>query len=94
MKLHVLAGSIGAAIVIAGYLVQISALIRFRRAEAVSAASYLLWGSASGLLLMHAIRIGSPVFIVLTGFQVTGCLVIAGLAVLFNRRTRAMQAQT
>lgn len=86
MKLHVLAGSIGAAIVIAGYIIQIWTLIRFRRAEGVSAASYLLWGAASALLLVHAIRIGSPVFMILTGFQVTGCLLIAGMAVAFTRR--------
>lgn len=82
-------GAIGAAIVISAYLFQISRLAITRVAHGVSVQSYLLWAAASALMLIHALGIGSGVFIVLTSSHLIACLVIAGLALRFGRKATA-----
>jgi ABC-type uncharacterized transport system permease subunit len=84
MALHTLSGAIGAGIIIVGYFVEITRLVRTRRSDGVSILSYLLWSVASGLLLVHARGMWSMVFIVLTTFQALSCLLIAVLASRFR----------
>jgi hypothetical protein len=84
MALHTLSGAIGTGILIGGYFIQITRLVRTRRADGVSISSYLLWSAASGLLLVHAMGMRSTVFIVLTTFQALSCLLIAVLASRFR----------
>ena len=78
-------GAIGAGIVIGGYFPEIARLVRTRRSDGVSIPSYLLWSAASGLLLVEAWGMRSPVFIVLTTFQALFSLLIAVLASRFRR---------
>jgi CHASE2 domain-containing sensor protein len=89
MDLHTLGGTVGTGIIIGGYIPEIAQLVRKRRSEGVSITSYLLWSAASGLLLMHAWHIHSPVFIVLTTFQALACLLIGALAYQFRQGTNA-----
>jgi len=89
MDIHTLSGTVGAGIVMGGYLPQIARLVRTRRSDGVSIPSYLLWSAASGLLLLHAQHIRSPVFTVLTTFQVLCCLFIAVLAWRFRQGRKA-----
>ena len=84
MALHTLIGAIGTGIIIGGYFPEILRLLRTRRSDGVSILSYLLWSAASGLLLVHAWNMRSPVFIVLTTSQVLSCLLIAVLASRFR----------
>jgi hypothetical protein len=84
MALHTLIGAIGTGIIIGGYFLAITRLVRTRRSAGVSISSYLLWSAASGLLLVHAWGMRSTVFIVLTTFQAQSCLLIAVLASRFR----------
>lgn len=93
MQWHFTAGAIGTAMLSVGYLLQVAHLIRKRRADGVSPASYLVWALAAALVLVHEWRIFEPISIFLTGFETVACLAIAGLAIRFNR-TRAATEST
>jgi hypothetical protein len=93
MDLHILSGTAGTSLVIGGYVPEIARLVRTRRSDGVSIASYLLWSAASGLLFVHAWHIRSPVFIVLTSFQALSCLLIAVLAYGFRQGRSATGVQ-
>ena len=84
MELHTLSGFLGTGIVVGGYISQLARLVRMHRAEGVSARTYLLWAVASGLLLVHAMGMGSLVFTVLTISQILGCVLIAILATIYR----------
>lgn len=88
MEWHFTAGAIGTAMLSVGYLLQVAHLIRKRRAEGVSPTSYLVWALAAALVLIHEWGISEPISIFLTGFETVACLLIAGLAIWFNRTTR------
>jgi hypothetical protein len=85
MELHMLSGFLGTGIVAGGYISDLARLVRTHRAEGVSGRTYLLWAVASGLLLVHARRMLSLVFTVLTISQIFGCVLIATLATIFRR---------
>ncbi len=87
-------GYIGAAIVISAYLFQIGRIAVTRVAHGVSVHSYLLWAVASALMLFHALGIGSGVFIVLTGSHLAACVIIAGLAIWFGKKTAVADPET
>ena len=89
MDLHLLSGTAGTSLIIGGYVPEIARLVRTRRSDGVSVASYLLWSAASGLLFLHALNIRSAVFIVLTPFQALSCLLIAVLASRFRQGSSA-----
>jgi hypothetical protein len=93
MDLHTLGGAVGTGITIGAYFPEIARLVRKRRSEGVSITSYLLWSVASGLLLMHAWTIRSPVFIVLTMFQALSCLLICILAYYFRQGRNASRVK-
>lgn len=94
MQWHFTAGAIGTAMLSIGYLIQIGHLVRKRRAEGVSPMSYLVWAVAAALVLVHEWGITEPISIFLTGFETVTCLLIAGLAVWFNRSGSAAESGT
>lgn len=85
MQWHFTAGAIGTAMLSVGYLLQVAHLIRKRRSDGVSPTSYLVWALAAALVLIHEWGISEPISIFLTGFETVACLLIAGLAIAFNR---------
>lgn len=84
MVLHTLSGAVGTGIVVIAYVPQFARIARARRAADVSIPTYLLWAVASALLLVHAMGMGSVVFMVLTIFQIVACLLIVALALWFR----------
>jgi len=85
MELNTLSGSLGAGIVVGGYISQVARLVRTHSAEGVSGRTYILWAVASGLLLIHARGMRSVVFTVLMISQILGCIVIATMATIYRR---------
>jgi len=77
-----LAGFAGTLLVIVAYVPQVHHLIKERCTGGISLRAYTLWLAAAVLLLLHAIGIRDPVFILLQAYQLTAC----GLIVFFCRK--------
>lgn len=74
-----LAGFAGTLLVIVAYVPQVHHLIKERCTGGISVRAYYLWLAAALLLLLHAIGIRDPVFILLQTYQLAAC----GLIVYF-----------
>jgi len=74
-----LAGFVGTTLVIVAYVPQVHHLIKERCTGGISVRAYYLWFAAALLLMIHAIGIGDPVFILLQGYQLAAC----GLVIFF-----------
>ena len=74
-----LMGLLGTALVIVAYLPQIQHLIKEQCTGGISVKAYYMWFTAALLLLIHAIAIRDPVFVMLQGYQLGAC----GLIVFF-----------
>ena len=79
-----LAGFVGTLLVIVAYVPQIHHLIKERCTGGISLRAYYLWLAAAVLLLIHAIAIQDPVFILLQTYQLAAC----GLIVFYCRKYR------
>ncbi len=79
-------GYAGTTLVMVAYLPQIFHLVVMRCSAGISLRAYAIWSVASLLLVIHAIGITAPVFIVLTGSQFAATLTIAWLAWVFKDR--------
>jgi uncharacterized protein with PQ loop repeat len=77
-----LIGFLGTGLVIVAYLPQIRHLIKERCSGGISIKAYCIWFVAALLILVHAIGIQDPVFIVLQGYQLAAC----GLIVFFCKK--------
>ncbi len=77
-------GYAGTTLVMVAYLPQIFHLVVMRCSAGISLRAYAIWIVASLLLVIHAIGIAAPVFIVLTGSQFVATLTIAWLAWVFK----------
>ena len=77
-----LMGFLGTILVIVAYLPQIHHLIKEQCSGGISIKAYCMWFVAALLILVHAIGIQDPVFIVLQGYQ----LVVCGLIVFFCKK--------
>jgi uncharacterized protein with PQ loop repeat len=75
-------GLLGTALVIIAYLPQIHHLIKEQCTGGISVKAYCMWFAAALLLLVHAIAIHDPVFIMLQSYQLGAC----GLIVFFCRK--------
>lgn len=85
-----LIGFLGTALVIAAYLPQIRHLIKEQCTGGISLRAYWMWFTAAMLLLVHAIAIQDPVFIVLQGYQLGAC----GLIIFFCRKYKGSVCET
>lgn len=74
-----LVGFLGTSLVIIAYFPQIHHLIKEQCSGGISIKAYCIWFVAALLILVHAIGIQDPVFIVLQGYQLAAC----GLIVFF-----------
>ncbi len=77
-----LVGFLGTALVISAYLPQIQHLIKEHCTGGISLRAYYMWLTAALLLLVRALAIQDPVFILLQGYQLGAC----GLIVFFCRK--------
>ena len=77
-----LMGLLGTTLVIVAYLPQIQHLIKEQCIGGISVKAFCMWFAAAVLLLVHAIAIHDPVFIMLQGYQLAAC----GLIVFFCRK--------
>lgn len=71
-----LIGFLGTALVISAYLPQIQHLIKEQCTGGISLRAYYMWLTAALLLLVHAVAIQDPVFILLQGYQLGACSLI------------------
>ena len=83
-------GFLGTILVIAAYLPQIRHLIKERCTGGISLRAYYIWFAAALLLLIHAIAIRDPVFILLQAYQLGAC----GLIVFFCRKYKGSVCET
>ena len=75
-------GFLGTGLVIIAYVPQIHHLIKERCSAGISIRAYAMWFASGIFILIHAVSIQSPVFIVLQSYQ----LVATGLIVFFGKR--------
>jgi uncharacterized protein with PQ loop repeat len=85
-----LMGFLGTTLVIAAYLPQIRHLIKERCTGGISVKAYCMWFAAALLLLVHAIAIHDPVFIMLQGYQLAAC----GLIIFFCWKYKGSVCET
>jgi uncharacterized protein with PQ loop repeat len=72
-----LLGFIGTALVVAGYVPQIEHLIKEHCSAGISRRAYVLWCSASLLVLIHATIIRDAVFVCVQSVNLTaGCVIL------------------
>src|SRR5687768_3296165 len=86
MTLSELLGLSGAALSGYAYLPQITHLVRERCSAGLSERAFILWLIASGLMTVHAVTIGAPVFVLLGALQLNATATIA----YFGRRYRGL----
>ena len=79
-----LLGFVGAGLSGYAYLPQITHLVRERCSAGLSERAFALWLTSSVLMTVHAIAIGSSVFIILGVLQIVSTAIIA----FFSRRYR------
>lgn len=85
-----LAGFLGTILVIIAYVPQVHHLIKERCTGGISVRAYCIWLAAALLLLIHAIGIQDPVFIMLQGYQLAAC----GLIVFFCTKYKGSVCET
>lgn len=83
-------GFLGTILVIVAYLPQIYHLISEHCSGGISIKAYCIWFVAALLILVHAIGIHDPVFIVLQSYQLAAC----GLIVFFCKRYEGSICET
>ena len=75
---------LGTALVMAAFLLQISILVRKRRAGALSVKSGVLNLTSSASILGYAILRGDEIFVIVMAFQLAANLVILALLLLYR----------
>jgi uncharacterized protein with PQ loop repeat len=84
-----LMGFLGTILVIIAYLPQIYHLIKERCSWGISIGAYCMWFVAALLILIHAVDIRDPVFIMLQSYQLVAC----GLIVVFCRKYKGSMCE-
>ena len=79
MTISQILGSAATLLVIAGYMPQISHLIRERCTAGISVPAFALWLTASALFLVHAALIDDVVFVVAQSINLTAGGIIVAL---------------
>ncbi len=69
-------GFLGAALCIVAYFPQIYHLLSERCAAGISIRAYCLWSASAVFIMIHAVGLQAPVFILLQGFQLVASLLI------------------
>ncbi len=85
-----LAGFAGTILVIIAYVPQVHHLIKERCTGGISVRAYYFWFTAALLLLVHAIGIHDPVFIMLQCYQLAAC----GLILFFCTKYKGSVCET
>lgn len=85
-----LMGFLGTILVIIAYLPQIYHLIKEQCSGGISIKAYYMWFVAALLILIHAIGINDPVFIMLQSYQLGAC----GLIIFFCRKYKGFVCET